>query len=73
MSRTGGEAVVERLVAHGVRTTFGVPGESYLPVLDALLDTDIRVVTCRHEGGAAFMAISSKRNCMLCLMQRQQI
>ena len=54
--RTGGRAVVESLVAHGVTTTFGVPGESYLPVLDALHDTDIRVVTCRHEGGAAFMA-----------------
>lgn len=54
--RTGGEAIVESLVAHGVTTTFGVPGESYLPVLDALHDTDIRVVTCRQEGGAAYMA-----------------
>lgn len=47
---------MESLVAHGVTTTFGVPGESYLPVLDALHDTDIRVVTCRQEGGAAYMA-----------------
>ncbi len=54
--RTGGRAVVESLVAHGVTTTFGVPGESYLAVLDALHDTDIRVVTCRQEGGAAYMA-----------------
>ena len=54
--RTGGRAVVDSLVAHGVTTTFGVPGESYLPILDALHDTDIRVVTCRHEGGAAHMA-----------------
>jgi len=54
--RTGGQVVVESLVAHGVTTTFGVPGESYLAVLDALHDTDIRVVTCRQEGGAAFMA-----------------
>lgn len=53
---TGGQAIVNSLVAHGVTTTFGVPGESYLPVLDALHDTDIRVVTCRQEGGAAYMA-----------------
>jgi len=53
---TGGKAIVDSLMAHGVTTTFGVPGESYLPVLDALHDTDIRVVTCRQEGGAAYMA-----------------
>jgi acetolactate synthase-1/2/3 large subunit len=36
---------------------FGVAGESYLEVLDALFDTpEIRLVTCRQEGGAAFMA-----------------
>jgi acetolactate synthase-1/2/3 large subunit len=53
---TGGQAIVESLVTHGTTTTFGIPGESYLPVLDALHDADIRVVTCRHEGGAAYMA-----------------
>ncbi len=52
----GGKILVESLVAHGVRRVFCVAGESYLPVLDALLDTDIDVVTCRHESGAAFMA-----------------
>ncbi len=56
MTRTGGQVIVDSLIAHGVTTTFGVPGESYLPVLDALHDTDISVVTCRHEGGAAYMA-----------------
>lgn len=56
MGRSGGQIVVDSLVAHGVTTTFGVPGESYLAVLDALHDTDIHVVTCRHEGGAAYMA-----------------
>jgi len=54
--RTGGQTVVDSLVAHGVTTTFGVPGESYLTVLDALHDTDIRFVVCRQEGGAAYMA-----------------
>lgn len=56
MTRTGGQIVVDSLVAHGVTTTFGVPGESYLAVLDALHDTGIDVVTARHEGGAAYMA-----------------
>ena len=54
---TGGSVVVKVLKAHGVDTVFCVAGESYLPVLDALVDyPEIRVVTCRHESGAAFMA-----------------
>ena len=41
----------------GVRYAFGVPGESFLGLLDALYDTpEIDLVTTRHEGGAAFMA-----------------
>jgi acetolactate synthase I/II/III large subunit len=56
-TRTGGEALVECLVAQGVRAIFGVPGESYLPVLDALHDeARIRLVPNRQEGGAAFAA-----------------
>ena len=55
--RNGGRLVVEALVAHGVDTAFAVPGESYLEVLDALHDqTSIRLVGCRQEGGAAYMA-----------------
>ena len=54
--RTGGAALVAALAAGGVDTVFCVPGESYLAALDALIDSPIRVVTCRHEGGAAFMA-----------------
>ncbi|HUF55420.1 MAG TPA: thiamine pyrophosphate-binding protein, partial [Thermohalobaculum sp.] len=56
MARTGGELLVGALEAQGVRTVFGVPGESYLAVLDALYDSPIRYVICRQEGGAAFMA-----------------
>lgn len=54
----GGRLVVEALLEHGVRDLFCVPGESFLPVLDAALDVPdrLRVVTCRHESGAAFMA-----------------
>ena len=56
--KLAGHLVVECLVAQGVTHAFGVPGESYLSVLDgfhAFADR-IRFVTCRQEGGAAFMA-----------------
>jgi len=55
--RTGGRILVDGLVAQGCERLFTVPGESFLAVLDALHDTpEIEVVTCRQEGGAAFMA-----------------
>jgi acetolactate synthase-1/2/3 large subunit len=54
---SGGQLVVAALRAHRVDMAFGVAGESYLEVLDALFDApEIRLVTCRQEGGAAFMA-----------------
>jgi len=56
-ARIGGHLVADALAAQGVDTIFGVPGESYLPVLDGLYrHQDIRFVICRQEGGAAFMA-----------------
>ena len=54
--RTGGEVLVAQLLRHDVRRAFCVPGESYLPVLDALHDAPIELVVCRQEGGAAYMA-----------------
>ena len=56
--RLAGHALVEALVAQGVQTAFGVPGESYLAVLDGLHEhrDSIRFIACRQEGGAAFMA-----------------
>lgn len=56
--RSGGTALVEVLESAGVRLLFGVPGESYLAALDALFSrrNALRLVTARHEGGAAFMA-----------------
>jgi len=56
--RTGGKILVECLVNQGVTTAFGVPGESYLAVLDALYDAQnrMRLIGTRHEGGASFMA-----------------
>jgi acetolactate synthase-1/2/3 large subunit len=55
--RSGGRILVDNLVAQGCDRIFQVPGESFLAVLDALVDVPaIDVVTCRQEGGAAFMA-----------------
>jgi acetolactate synthase-1/2/3 large subunit len=54
--KTGGQLIVDALVANGVKRVACVPGESYLAVLDALHDTDIDVLVCRQEGGAAMMA-----------------
>ena len=54
--RTVGQALVDQLVLQGVRQVACVPGESYLPVLDALKDSPINVTVCRQEGGAAMMA-----------------
>ena len=56
--RTGGQILVDQLEIHGVNMAFCVPGESYLPVLDALYESRdaIKLITCRHESGAANMA-----------------
>jgi acetolactate synthase I/II/III large subunit len=56
--RTGGQLVVDQLAANGIEAAFCVPGESYLAVLDALYDTETRLITCRHEAGAANMAVA---------------
>ena len=56
-SRSAAELLVDCLEAQGVTRIFTVPGESFLAVLDALHDRPaISAVTCRHEGGAGFMA-----------------
>ena len=55
--RSGGQILVDALRRQGVDRVYCVPGESYLPVLDALVDVpDIAVVSARHEGAAANMA-----------------
>lgn len=55
--RTGGRLLITALEAHGAASIFLVPGESYLPALDALRDSAvIRTIVSRHEGGAAMMA-----------------
>ena len=55
--RTGGRVLVDQLALNGVTRVFGVPGESYLAVLDALVDVpSIEFTICRQEGGVAMMA-----------------
>ena len=59
MTRSGGRILVDQLELNGVGLVSCVPGESYLPALDALHDSPIRLITCRHEGAAANMAEAS--------------
>ena len=56
--RHGGRILADALVGHGVQMAFGVPGESYLPVLDGFHDVADRLkfIVCRQEGGASYMA-----------------
>ncbi|HJP68985.1 MAG TPA: thiamine pyrophosphate-binding protein, partial [Sphingomicrobium sp.] len=57
VARTGGRILIDQLLINGCDRIFTVPGESFLAVLDALHDTpEIETITCRHEGGAAYMA-----------------
>ena len=55
-TRTAAKVLVDQLRIQGVRHVFCVPGESYLPVLDALHDSGIAITVCRNEGGASMMA-----------------
>lgn len=62
MARTAAKILVDTLVAHGIDRAFCVPGESYLAVMDALYDAPVLdLVTCRHEGGAAWMALADAK------------
>ncbi len=57
-TRHGGRILADALVAQGAKLAFGVPGESYLPVLDGLHDVreQLAFIVCRQEGGASYMA-----------------
>jgi len=56
--RHGGRILADALVGHGAKLAFGVPGESYLPVLDGFYDVreKLKFIICRQEGGASYMA-----------------
>ena len=62
MSRTVARLLAESLNAHDIDRIFCVPGESYIGLTNALSDMNaIQVIVCRHEAGAAFMAVADGR------------
>ena len=72
-ARTGGAALVECLSAHGIPLWTCVPGESFLPVLDALWEAGIGVINTRHEAAAANMAEAAGKltgRAAVCLVTR---
>jgi acetolactate synthase-1/2/3 large subunit len=57
MTRSGGDALIEQLLAEGVEVIFGLPGDQLMHALDALYDEpSIRYVTTRHEQATTYMA-----------------
>lgn len=58
---TAGHLIIAQLERAGVERVYGVPGESFLDVLDGLHGSSIETVVTRHEGGAGFMALAEGR------------
>jgi acetolactate synthase-1/2/3 large subunit len=62
MARTVARLLADSLHAHDIDLLYCVPGESYLGLTNALVDNNaVRLIVCRHEGGAAFMAVADGR------------
>lgn len=63
--KSGGEVLVDALIAHGTKMVYCVPGESFLPVIDALYQNreQIQTIVCRHESGAGNMAEAYGKLC----------
>ena len=62
MTRSVARLLAESLEAHDVDQVFCVPGESYVGLINALTDMNsLRLIVCRHEGGAAYMAVADGR------------
>src|SRR5687767_4190351 len=53
---TGAERLVQSLAEHGVRHIFGLSGGAAMPIFDALVDSQIKLILTRHEQGATHMA-----------------
>ena len=56
--QTAAQSIVDRLIDHGVDTIFGIPGAQTYALFDAIAHrtSDLRLITARHEQGAAYMA-----------------
>lgn len=61
MMPDAGKFIVQFLENSGIDRVYCVPGESFLPVLDALVDSKIETLTTRHESAAGFMAVADGR------------
>jgi acetolactate synthase-1/2/3 large subunit len=61
MTQTGAQLFAQCLLNQGVERIFGIPGAKIDALFDALIDTPIEVIVCRHEQNAAFMAASYGR------------
>src|SRR6201982_1663839 len=62
MTRTVARLLAESLEAHDVDQVYCVPGESFVGLTSALIERNsIRVIVCRHEGGAGYMALADGR------------
>lgn len=58
---TGGSLLFNVLEQHGVEHVFGYPGGAIMPIYDALYDSKVEHLLCRHEQGAAFSAVGYAR------------
>jgi acetolactate synthase I/II/III large subunit len=61
-SISGGEAVVNGLVAHGVDTVFGLPGAQIYGLFDAFQQAQLKVIGARHEQACGYMAYGYARS-----------
>src|SRR6195256_6570245 len=59
---TGGEAIVDGLVAHGVDTVFGLPGAQIYGLFDAFQQAQLKVIGARHEQACGYMAFGYARS-----------
>jgi len=59
---TGGDALADSLLRHGIDTVFGLPGAQLYGLFDALHRTNIRVIGARHEQGSGYMAFGYARS-----------
>ena len=62
MTNTVAKLIADSLEAHTIDQVFCVPGESYVGLTSALVERGtVRIIVCRHEAGAAFMATADGR------------
>ena len=55
-NKTGADALVDVLINESVEYIFGLPGGAAIPIFDAIVGRDIKLILTRHEQGAVHMA-----------------